>query len=149
MTLKEKIQADIIAAMRAKETTKLDALRMLKNAIMQWEVADVKKEAQDADVTTIIQKEVKKRKDAADQYRQGNRPELAEKEETEGKILAEYLPAQMSEAEIRGIVQKAITESGAKSKKEMGLVMKVLMPQVKGKADGGVVNKIVNEMLPA
>lgn len=148
MTLKEQIQADIIAAMRAKEIIKLDALRGLKNAVMQWEVADTKKEAQDTDVTTIIQKEVKKRKDAADQFRQGNRPELAEKEETEAKVLAAYLPAQMSEQEIRIIVQKTITESGAKSKKEMGMVMKLLMPQVKGKADGGLVNKIVNELLP-
>lgn len=149
MTLKEQIQADIIAAMRARESVKLDALRGLKNAIMQWEVADTKKEAQDADITTIIQKEVKKRKDAADQFRQGNRPELAEKEETEAKVLVAYLPAQMSEQEIRIIVQKAITESGAKSKKEIGMVMKFLMPQVKGKADGGLVNKIVNELLPA
>lgn len=149
MTLKEQIQADIIAAMRAKETIKLDALRGLKNAVMQWEVADTKKEAQDTDVTTIIQKEVKKRKDAAEQFRQGNRPELAEKEETEAKVLVAYLPAQMSEQEIRIIVQKAITESGVKSKKEMGMVMKLLMPQVKGKADGGLVNKIVNELLSA
>lgn len=149
MTLKEKIQADIVAAMRARESVKLDALRGLKNAIMQWEVADTKKEAQDGDVTTIIQKEVKKRKDAADQFRQGNRPELAEKEESEAQILAVYLPEQMSADAIKAVVQKAITESGAKSKKDIGLVMKVLMPQVKGKADGGMVNKIVNELLPA
>jgi uncharacterized protein YqeY len=148
MTLKEKVQQDMTDAMKAKEEIKLSTLRMLKADIMKFEVSGVKKEATDEDVLSIIQKQLKQRKDAAQQFRDGGRNELAEKEDKEAEILQEYLPEQMGEDEIRAIVEGAIGETGASSKADMGKVMSAVMPKVKGKADGKLVNQIVMQLLP-
>lgn len=147
MALKHKIQADMIAAMKAKEELKVSALRMLKAAILKFETSGDRKEATDEDVLMLIGKEVKQRKDAAEEFRKGNRPEMAEKEEQEMAILQVYLPAQMGEEELRTIIKEVIAQTGASSKADMGKVMGALMPKVRGKADGGVVNKLVGEML--
>ena len=101
----------------------------------------------DEEIIQAVSTEIKKRKEAAEQYRQGNRQELAEKEEAELKILSVYMPEQMPEEEIRRLVKEAVQKSGAKSMAEIGKVMGILMPQVKGKADGGSVSKIVKEEL--
>ena len=137
----------MIAAMKSNEVLKVSALRMLKAAILKFETSGDRKEATDADVLTLIGKEVKQRKDAAEEFRKGNRPEMAEKEEQEMAILQVYLPAQMGEEELRTIIKEVITQTGASSKADMGKVMGALMPKVRGKADGGVVNKLVGEML--
>ena len=148
MSLKAKIQQDLLQSMKDKEEVKLGALRMLKAAIMKLEVSGkTKKEASDDDVMTLINREVKQRKDSIDAFRQGGREEMAAKEEAEMKILMSYMPEQMSEEEVRKIIQETIAASGAQSKSDLGKVMGALMPKVKGKVDGGLVNRLVAEYL--
>lgn len=148
MALKNQIQQDMLASMKAQDEIRLSALRMLKAAILKWEVSgSEKKEATDEDVLQIINKEVKQRKDSIEQFKNGNRPELAEKEEKEMVILQAYLPAQLTEAEILNLAKDAVAESGAASKADIGKVMGKLMPKVKGRADGALVNKVVNGLL--
>ncbi len=148
MMLKEKIHADLLAAMKAKEDVKMGALRLLKAAVMKFEVAgDKKKAASDEEVLQIIGREVKQRKDSIDAYQKGGRADLAVKEEAELKILQAYLPAQMGEEELRKVVSQVISQTGAASKADFGKVMGAVMAQVKGKADGQMVNRLVGEVL--
>ena len=146
MGLKEKIDEDIKSAMKAKDELKLSALRMLKAAIGNAEIAK-KKTLVDEDIFSLLQTAVKQRKDSAEAFRAGNRPELAEKETAEIKILEVYLPAQLGEQEVRELVAKAVADTGAAGAKDIGKVMGKLMPLVKGKADGGLVNRLVREIL--
>jgi len=149
MTLKEQIQKDMIEAMKAKEEIRLGALRMVKAEIMKFEVAGTeKKEIKDDEVLQLIGKQIKQRDDAAQQYKAGNRPELAEKEEKEAEILKKYLPEQMSPEEVKKIIEDTIKELGATSKADLGKVMGAIMPKVKGKADGKLINQIVGQLLP-
>lgn len=148
MALKQQIQQDMIAAMKAKEEIKVSALRMLKAAILKFETSGDRKEATDEDVMVLLGREVKQRKDAIEGFKTGNRPEMAAQEEAEMKILQEYLPAQLSEEDLKKIIAETIQQVGATSKADMGKVMGALMPKVKGKADGGMVNKLVGSMLP-
>ena len=124
---------------------------MLISAIGYYEIekGGAGYEATDEDVLVVIQKQAKQRKDSITQYNDGGRPELAEKEEKELKLLEVYLPAQMSEEDIKVLVQEAITSTNATSAADIGKVMGALMPKVKGKADGNLVNKIVRESLSA
>lgn len=148
MSLKSQVQVDMLTAMKAGETIKLGALRMLKAAIMKYEVSGAeKREASDDIVLDLVKKEIKQRHDAEQQYRDGGRPELADKENAEIKILEIYMPPQMSEAEIRAVIEATMTETGLTTKADMGKFMGAIMPKVKGKADGGLVNKMVQEML--
>ena len=162
MTLKEKINQDFKEAFKAKEELRVSVLRMLNSSIKNKEfdkraklskggVADVDIEKQsqltDEEVLSVIGTEAKRRKDSIEQFKSGGRPELATQEERELAILAAYLPEQMGEDEVRKIVVESIKESGASGAADLGKVMKVLMPKVKGKADGGLVNKIVKEEL--
>ena len=146
MGLKEKIDEDIKSAMKTREELKLSALRMLKAAIGNAEIAK-KKTLVDEDIFSLLQTAVKQRKDSAEAFRAGNRPELAEKETAEIKILEVFLPAQLGEQEVRELVAKAVAETGAAGAKDIGKVMGKLMPLVKGKADGGLVNRLVREIL--
>lgn len=147
MTLKEQVQADLVAAMKAQDELKKGALRMLKAAIMKWETDGEKREADDAAVLQIIQREVKGRRDAAEAFKNGGNAEMAAKEEAEMELLMKYMPAQMSEDEVRAEVSKILSEAGISSKAEMGKAMGLIMAKLKGKADGGVINKIVGESL--
>ncbi len=148
MTFKEKITQDLITAMKSGDADITGTLRMLKAAVMKFETSGKEKlEASDSDVIQILGKEIKSRKDSVEQFKTGGRPELAAKEEIEIKILEKYLPAQMSEEEIRAVVAEVLTQTGASSKADLGKVMGALMPKVKGKADGTLVNKIVQELL--
>jgi uncharacterized protein YqeY len=147
MSLKEKVQADFIAAMKARDEVRKGALSMLKAAIMKWEVDGEKKEAGDEQVIQIIGKEVKQRKDSAEAFKAGGKMEMAEKEEAEMKVLMEYMPAQMSEEEVRKIVTETLSGAGITAKAEMGKAMGLLMPKLKGKADGGLINRVVGEIL--
>ncbi len=147
MTLKEKVQQDFIAAMKAHEEIKKGTLSMLKAAIMKWEVDGEKKEATDEAVITLIQREVKQRRDASEGFRKGGNEEMALKEEAEMKVLMEYLPAQMSEEEVKAIVSETLSAAGITSKAEMGKAMGLVMGKLKGKADGGVINRAVGEIL--
>ena len=152
MTIKERIGADLTAAMKSKDAARLSVMRMVKARMLEAEVELRSKKGldyqlEDPEALSVITAYAKQRRDSIDAYRQGGRTDLAEKEEAELAILQEYLPAQLPEAEIRRLVAEAIAVSGATSAKEMGAVMKILMPKVKGAADGGVVNRIVRELL--
>ena len=144
--LKLKIQEDMKNAMRAKEAALLGTIRMLLAALKQREV-DERIELSDADVLQIINKMIKQRRESATQFRAGNRPELAEKEESEITQLEQYLPQQLSQAEIDKIVQDTITEVKATSIKDMGALMNALRPKLQGKADMAVVSAAVKSRL--
>ena len=148
MALKEQLTEDMKTAMTAKEEGKLrlGVIRMVRSAVRQAEI-DGKKELDDDGVAAVISKELKQRKDSLEEFKKGGRDDLVEKTEEEIKVLLAYLPEQLDEGEIRSLVKAAIEETGAASPKDMGKVMKALMPKTKGKADGKLVNNIVKEML--
>ncbi len=146
---KQDLQSELKQAMLAKDSVKTSVLRMVISAIGYAEIqkGGAGYEATDEDVMAVIQKEAKQHKDSIEQFKNAGRNELVEKEEVELKILEQYLPAQMDETEVRKLVVDAIAKSGATSAADMGKVMGVLMPQVKGKADGGLVSRVVREEL--
>jgi uncharacterized protein YqeY len=146
MNLKQKIDDDFKEAFKNREEIKTGALKMLRAEMHNAEIAK-QKELDDEGVIEVVLREIKKRKDAAVLYEQGKREELAEKEKAETKVLSAYLPEQISETEVRELVKKAIEQLGATSIKEMGKVMGVLAPQIKGKADNSMVSNIVKELL--
>ena len=147
--LKQQLKDELKQAMLAKDTVKTSVLRMLISAIGYEEIkkGGAGYEATDEDVMNVINKEAKQHKDSIEQFKNAGRMDLVEKEETELNMLQTYLPEEMGEDEIRKLVIDAITRSGATSAADMGKVMGILMPQVKGKADGGLVSKIVREEL--
>ena len=138
--------------MKARDTVRLGVVRMLKARMQE---AEVEKRAEkgagyaleDAEALAVISAYAKQRRDSIEAYRQGGREDLAAKEEAELAIIQQYLPAQLSEADVRRLVSEAIAESAASSAKDMGAVMKLVMPKVKGVADGKLVNQIVRELL--
>jgi uncharacterized protein YqeY len=146
MGLKERLDQDLKSAMRGKAQLRLDTIRMLKSAIKYREI-ELMKPLDDAGVQGVIGSEVKRRRDAVEQYRTGNRPELAEKEEAEIAILQEYLPQPLSEDELRAKVDEAVKKVGAQGMKDMGAVMKALMPEVQGRAEGKAVSDMVKARL--
>jgi len=148
MSLKERLMTDMKQAMKDKEAGKLrlSVIRMVRASIKNGEI-DQKKEFNDDEVLDILAKEVKMRRDSMEDFRKGNRPDLVEQLEQEIVILKEYLPEQLSEDTIRELVAQAIQETQAVTAKEMGKVMAVLMPKVKGRADGKLVNAVVRELL--
>lgn len=147
MSLKEVIYQDLITAMKARDEVTLRTLRMLKSAIMKHEVSARDAVADDSIVLGLIQKEAKSRNESVEQFRKGGREDLAISEEEEIKVLQKYLPEQLSESELKNIVTSTIHEVGASSVGDIGKVMAALMPKVKGKADGNLVNKLVREFL--
>lgn len=146
--MREQVTKDMATAMKAGEKDKLSTLRMLMSAIKYKEV-DAKHQLSDEEVIAVISTLLKQRQDSVEQFRKGGREDLVEKESKEIEFLRAYLPPQLSEAEVRDIVKKAAAETGAQGQKDMGKLMKVVMPQVKGKADGKLVNDIVKEVLGA
>ena len=146
MTIKERISEDMKAAMKSGDKAKLGAVRMLHAAVRKKEIDDRVELADDA-VMKIISSLVKQRQDSIEQFAAGNRQDLVDKETAELKLLQSYLPAQMSQDELVKIIEAAILEAKATTQKDMGNVMKVLMPKVAGKADGKMVNQLVRERL--
>jgi uncharacterized protein YqeY len=148
MGLKEKLQADLTDAIRARDEVKSGTVRMLLTAITNEEVAGKSaKVLTDAEIITVLSRESKKRREAVDAYTEAKREDLANKEKAEGVIIAQYLPEQLSEAEIKKMIADAIAETNAAGPAGMGLVMKVLQPKIAGKADGGLVSRLVKEHL--
>jgi len=147
MGLRELIPEDLKNALRNKNTFELSVLRMLQAALINKEIDKRKEALTDEDVISVVGTEIKKRRDAAREFEKVNRPDAADQEKAEIEILMKYMPQQMSEDEIRDAVIKAVEDTQAESMQDIGKVMKVLMPQVKGKADGSIVNKIVKEAL--
>src|ERR1051325_8271936 len=147
MTLQEKIQNDIADAMRGKDSLRLNVLRMMKSAVKNKEIEKMKPLEQ-PEVIAVFNTLVKQRKDSIEQFRKGGREELAQKEESEIKIIEDYLPAAASEEDIRQAVGEAIKETGAASMKDMGKVMKAALARLAGKsADGARISQMVKEKL--
>jgi uncharacterized protein YqeY len=149
MTLAERIDFDLKNAMRAKDTTKLGVLRMLKSALKYAaiEKSGAEGELDDAEATQVIRKQVKQRQDSIESFEKGGRVELAEKEKSELAILNSYLPAAMSADDIARLVRETIAEVGATSRAQMGAVMKALGPKVAGRADGKTLSQEVQRQL--
>jgi uncharacterized protein YqeY len=148
MALKEQLEQDLKAAMREKAQLKLDTIRMLKSAIKYREI-ELMKPLDDAGIQGVIASEIKRRRDSVEQYRAGNRADLADKEAAEIVLLQAYLPQQLGEEELRAKVDAAIEKVGAKGPKDMGAVMKALLPEVQGRAEGKVVSDLVKARLAA
>ncbi|MFZ3089316.1 MAG: GatB/YqeY domain-containing protein [Nitrospirota bacterium] len=149
MSLQEQLVNDMKEAMKARDEVKVSTIRMLRAAIKNKEIekGGTSYKLSDKEIIDVIITAIKQRKDSIEQFTKGNRNDLAEKEKKEAEILQGYLPPQMSEDEIKAEVKKAIAETGAVSQKDMGKVMKALMPKVAGKADGAVVNRLVKELI--
>lgn len=138
--LKERLRTDMTAAMKARETVRVSTLRMVLTAITNAEVAgDQANELTDAQIVDVLNSEAKKRRESAEAYREAGRDEAASKERAEAEIIAEYLPAQLTEAELEQIVSDAVAEAGASGPKDMGAVMKLVQPRTKSRADGATV----------
>ncbi|OIP80458.1 glutamyl-tRNA amidotransferase [Candidatus Peregrinibacteria bacterium CG22_combo_CG10-13_8_21_14_all_44_10] len=145
--LKDQIVSDLKQAMLARDEIRVSTLRMLKAAIMKFEVSGAKKEATEEDVIDLVKKELKARKDSSEQFRNGNRDDLADKEDAEAKILEAYMPEQMNEEQVRAIATEVVSNFGTVGPQDFGKVMGACMGKLKGKADGELVNKVVKELL--
>ena len=146
---KQKLQQELKESMLARNELKTSVLRMLLSAINYYEIqkGGAGYEALEEDVLAVIQKEAKQRNDSIEQFNNAGRQELADKEQKELEMLEVYLPEQMSEEEIKKLVKEAISQTKAISMQDIGKIMGVLMPKVKGKADGNLVNNIVKKEL--
>jgi len=148
MGLKEKLQSDLTDAIRSRTEVKSGTIRMLLAAITNEEVSGKSARVlNDAEIITVLSREAKKRREAVEAYVAAKRTDLADKEKAEGEVIAQYLPAQLSEEDIKKMIADAIAETGAAGPAGMGLVMKVLSPKIAGKADGGVVSGLVKAAL--
>ena len=145
MSIQDQLLEAMKVAMKAKDSLRLTTIRMARTALKNVEI-DTRQELDEAAAIKVLSTLVKQRREAAEAYRE-TRPELAEKEELEVLVLQEFLPAQLSEAEIEALVTKAIAESGADSMKAMGAVMKLVTPQTNGRADGKLVSNLVRKLL--
>jgi len=146
MGLQDEITAAVKDAMRKKEKLRLGVLRMLTAEIKNRRIEN-QRELKDEDILQVITRMVKQRKDSAQQFMDGNREELAAKERAEIEVLETYLPEALDDTELERLVQEAISEAQAESKKDMGKVMKVVMPKIAGRADGKTVNQMVARLL--
>ena len=146
MSLFEKIDQDIKKALKAGEKERLTVLRGLKSDLKYRQI-DKAEELTDDDVIAVLSSSAKKRRESIEQFQKGGREDLVQKEQSELAIITSYLPEQLSEEKLRRIISDAIAESGADSPQKVGLVMKIVMPKIKGQADGKLVNKLAMEML--
>ena len=148
MGLKEKIESEMISAAKAKDKLRLSAIRMIKTALHNREI-DMRRQMEDAEIVQVLSSLAKQRADSIEQFKKGGRQDLVDKEETELRIIKEFLPEEMSEQELEAEIESAIRELGATGVKDMGKVMKALMPKITGKADGKVVSEKVKLKLSA
>lgn len=146
-SLKDQIYADMITAMKARESVKTEALKMIKAEIMKYETSSADIKTTDEDVQGILKRAIKQRKEAAEGFTKGGNTEMADKELQEAAIYEAYLPEQMGEEQIKALVQAAITELGATGPADMGKVMKAVIEKAGGQADGKLVNQLVKAAL--
>ena len=149
MSLQEQLVNDMKEAMKSGDSLKVSTIRMLKAAIKNKEIekGGTSYKLSDKETLEVIVTAIKQRKDSIEQFTKGHRLDLADKEKKELEILQAYMPPQMSDEDVKAEVKKAIAETSASSQKDMGKVMKVLMPRIAGRADGAVVNRIVRELI--
>ena len=148
MSLTEQLQQEIKTAMLAKDAPRLQALRMLKSALGYVQIEKKVDALSDADVLAVVQREVKKRRDSAEQFTNAGRPELAATETAEIAVLEIFLPKQMGAEELEALIRATIQELGATDKKQMGAVMKAVQAKVAGRADGKTISALVGKLLP-
>ncbi len=148
MAFKEKMNGEMVLAAKTKDKIRLSALRMLKSGLHNREI-DLKRELDEAEFLQLLSSMVKQRKDSIEQFAKGGRTDLVDKEEAELKVIEEFLPAQLSEAEIDTAIAEAIREVGAEGVRDMGKVMKALMPKLTGRADGKTIGEKVKARLSA
>lgn len=146
MSLKERLMADLKDAMKNKDKLRKDVITMVRAAIKQKEV-DERVELDDADIENIISKQLKEKKSSIEEFKKGNRQDLVDQTKAEIEILLKYLPEQLSDEELKEIIKKVIDENEITSMKDIGKLMKNVMPLIKGKADGKQVNIIAKELL--
>jgi len=149
MTLQQRVDSDLKEAMRAKDATKLNVLRMLRSALKYAAIAksDAEAELSDTEAVQVIRKQAKQRQDSIESFEKGGRAELAEKEKEELTILNTYLPQGMTSDELAKVVRETIAEVGATSKAQMGAVMKALQAKISGRADGKTLSSEVQKQL--
>lgn len=148
MGLKEILQGDLTEAIRSRNELESGTIRMVLTAITNEEVAGkVARTLSEDEIITVLSREAKKRREAAEAFADGGRPDRAEREKLEGEFIITYLPAQLSEDEIKELIAEAIIESGAGGPAGMGQVMKIVSPKIAGKADGGTVSALVKAAL--
>jgi len=145
MSIQDQLAEEMKTAMKARDSLRLGTIRMARTALKNAEI-EARQELDDAAAIKVLSTLVKQRREAAEAYRE-TRPELANKEEQELAVLQEFLPAQLSKAELEQMIAKAITESGSSSMRDMGAVMKLVTPQTTGRADGKLVSEIVRKQL--
>lgn len=148
MSLNERLAHEVKTAMLAKDADRLSALRMLKSALGYAAMEKKVDSLGDSEFLAVVQKEVKKRRDAAEQFDKGGRPELATKEKAEVVVLEAFLPKMLTPEEVEVLVKETIAELGAVSKKEMGVVMKAVQAKAAGRADGRAISALVGQLLP-
>ena len=147
-SLKERLRNDLTTSMRARDELRMSTLRMVLTAVTTSEVAGATaRELSDSEVLGVLTKEAKKRHEAADAFREAGRTDRAEREEAEAGVIAEYLPAPLSDDELAAMVDAAVVETGASSPRDMGAVMKALQPRTTGRADGARVAAAVRARL--
>lgn len=146
MDINVKLNEEMVAAAKAKDKIRLSAARMLKTALHNKEI-DLMRPLNESEMLQVLSSMIKQRKDSIEQFAKGGRTDLVEKEEAELRFLQEFMPAQMSEEDIDALIKKTIEEAGAVSVKEMGKVMKILMPKLTGMADGKIVGEKVKAFL--
>ena len=148
MSLKEKLQSDLTQSIRERDELRSSTIRMILTSIRNEEVAGKEaRELSDAEIITVLSREAKKRREAAEAFDAAKATDRANSERAEGAVIAEYLPQQLSEAEIKNLISAAIQETGATSPAQMGIVMKALQPKIAGRAEGGVVSSLVKSQL--
>jgi len=148
MSLKEKLQNDLMDAMRARDEIRSSTIRMILTSVKNEEVAGKEaRELNDAEIITVLSREAKKRREAAEAFDQAGAKDRADQERAEGVVIGEYLPKQLTEDEIKSLIATAMSETGASTPAQMGLVMKSLQPKIAGKADGGLVSSLVKAAL--
>lgn len=148
MSLEERIENEFKAALKMRDTVKVSTLRMLKAEINNVKLEKNKKALDDAELTKILQRQIKQHKDSIEAFEKGKRADLAEKEKKELQILSGYMPEQLSDEELNKIVEETISRLGASGKKDMGKVIKAVMDKVKGQAEGKTVSQLVSGKLP-
>ncbi|NOU76051.1 GatB/YqeY domain-containing protein [Paenibacillus sp. LMG 31458] len=146
MSLSDRLNEDMKQAMKSQDKFKLSVIRMVRSTIKNSEI-ELKRALDDNEVLDVLTREIKQRKDSLHEFTKAGRDDLAESLKAELVILAEYMPQQLSEEEVKAIVQQTIQQIGASSKADMGKVMTALMPQVKGRADGKLINQLVQQLL--
>jgi uncharacterized protein YqeY len=148
MSLKEKLQTDLTSSMRNRDEVRSGTIRMILTSIKNEEVSGKEvRELNESELITVLSREAKKRREAAEAFDQAGAKDRAETERAEGAIIAEYLPKQLTEDGVKELIESAIKETGANSPTQMGLVMKNLQPKIAGKADGAFVSSLVKAAL--